>query len=105
MSKQSEEMLADLSAAIQRVAEESSSGIVHNLVMVEELNPETKGDLVVMGVVDLWAGFRVAGIEVNMKTRPDRNLLHKLVKVRIQDTLFAIRELANSELKKLGSDI
>jgi len=102
MSKQPEEMLADLNAAVQRVADESGSKIVRNLVMVEELDSKNKCDYIFIGGINLYAEFRAAGAEVKNNTKPDDNRLHNLVKVRIQDTLLAIMELARSELKKLG---
>ncbi len=94
-------MLADLNTAIQKVADESGSEIVRNLIMVEQIPPNS-ADYIFKGVIDLWAWFYAAGMEVKVNTQPDGNLLHKLIKVRIQDSLFAIIDLAESELEKLG---
>lgn len=97
-------MLADLNTAIQRVADESGSKIVRNLVMVEQIPPNS-ADYIFEGIIDLWAKFYAAGMEVRVNTQPDRNLLHKLVKVRIQDSLLSIMDLAQSELKQLGVEV
>ncbi len=96
------EMLTELNAAIQKVADESGSRLIKDLMMVEELDPKNKGDYIFMGVVDLWAGYYACGMEVESNTEPNDNRLHNLVKVRIQDALFAIIDLAQFELKKLG---
>ncbi len=101
MSEQSEKMLADLNAAVQRVADESESEMVRNLVMFEQL-PQDSMDFTFKGIVDLRARFYAAGAEIKMNTEPNENRLHNLIKIRIQDSLFAIIDLAQSELAKLG---
>ena len=100
----SDKMLADLNKAVQRVANDSGSKLVRNLVMVEQV-PPNNADHIFRGIIDVWAWFRVTGMAVKVTRSPDRNLLHKLVKVRIQDSLLAIMDLAQSELKKLGREV
>jgi len=98
------EMLVKLNAAVQRVANESGSELVQNLVMVEQIPPNS-ADATFKGVVDLWAWFYAAGAEISMNTQPDRDCLHKLMRVRIQDSILAVMDLAQSELKKLGVNV
>ena len=97
-------MQEKLNFAIQKIAAESGSEMVRNLVMVEQ-TPPRQADCVFTGVVDCWAWFHAAGAEVHHCTQPDRGDLDKLVKCRIQDSLLAVMDLAQSELKKLGVEV
>jgi len=97
-------MLEKLNAAIQKIANESGSEMVQNLKMVREFSSRQPG-CIFKGVVDCWAPFCASGAEITMDTKDGPDYLDKMLKVRIQDSLLAIMNLAQSELEKLGMKV
>lgn len=97
MIKEKPEMLAKVNAAIQRIAKESGSDIIKNLVAVQ-IESARQSDYLFGGTIDVWSTPVISGMEIGTMSAEQ---FQPLIKCRIENSMLSMIDLLEDELEKL----